>query len=90
MKKILLTACASLCVLVSTAGHAAKPEKIIPGPEGVKDGESFRNYTVECSNGKRQPLTAWRGGKEWCVGLESTENCSKKQIKAAQDACKLD
>ncbi len=80
-----------LCVSTSSVSVlAAKPVKITPGPKGVAvSGEKFRNYLVQCSNGKKYPLTAWKNGKQWCIGKESMGNCSKKQIKAAKGACKL-
>ncbi len=75
---------------VSLSATAAKPVKITPGSKGVaENGDKFRNYIVQCSNGKKQPLTSWAKGKKWCVGQESAENCAKKQIKAAKKACKL-
>lgn len=70
--------------------HAAKPVKMTPGSEGSKDGQAYRNYTVECSNGKKHPLTSWNAGKQWCIGEASQEECVKKQIKAAKMACKKD
>lgn len=78
-----------LSVLMSSQAMAAKPVKITPGEKGSTADGDFRKYNVKCSNGKIQPVTSWKNGKEWCVGEESKENCSKKQIKAAKKACKL-
>lgn len=90
MKNVIpVTAMALLFLIVQTA-HAAKPVKITPGNKGGASGAEFRNYTVECSNGKSQSLTAWDGGKKWCLGKDSQNDCVKKQIKAAKSACKLD
>ncbi len=75
---------------LSLPASAAKPVKITPGGMGGASGAEFRNYVVECSNGKKQPLTSWDNGKKWCLGEGSQENCVKKQIKAAKTACKLD
>jgi len=74
----------------SLSAFAAKPVKITPGENGSASGAEFRSYVVECSNGKKQPLTSWDNGKKWCIGNGAQENCVKKQIKAAKTACKLD
>jgi hypothetical protein len=79
-----------LMLLVTIPAFAAKPVKITPGGEGATDGQQFRNYVVECSNGRKQPITSWDSGKRWCIGDASQENCAKKQIKAAKVACKKD
>jgi hypothetical protein len=76
--------------LLSLSASAAKPVKITPDGKGGENGSEFRNYIVECSNGKKQPLTSWDNGKRWCIGEGSQENCAKKQIKAAKTACKLE
>lgn len=90
MKKSVLAVVSVSIMAFSLGANAAKPVKITPGSKGVAaDGENFRNYVVQCSNGKKQPLTSWQKGKKWCVGQESGENCAKKQIKAAKTACKL-
>jgi hypothetical protein len=78
---LLFTASQTLC--------AAKPVKITPGDKGEESGVEFRNYIVECSNGKSQPLTSWDSGKKWCLGKDSKSDCAKKQIKAAKIACKI-
>lgn len=77
-----------LVLLVTLPAYAAKPVKITPGKEGATNGQEFRNYTVECSNGRKLPITSWESGKRWCIGDASQENCAKKQIKAAKVACK--
>jgi len=77
-------------IATSISAYAAKPVKITPGENGVAGGAEFRNYVVECSNGKKRPLTSWDNGKKWCVGQSPDENCAKKQIKAAKTACKID
>ena len=52
------------------------------------DGTPYAKYTVKCSNGKTAALTAWDNRRKWCVGDATSENCEKKQIKAAKAACK--
>ena len=90
MKKSLLIVLSVALMGVVLNASAAKPVKITPGSKGVADnGDKYRNYVVQCSNGKKQPLTSWRNGKKWCVGQESADNCAKKQIKAAKTACKV-
>lgn len=91
MNKTAFTIIAAALMTVSLSAAAAKPVKITPGAKGVAaDGAAYRNYIVACSNGKQQPLTSWKNGKKWCVGEASLDNCTKKQIKAAKKACKLD
>lgn len=68
---------------------AAKPTSITFESEGsTADGKAYALYSVKCSNGETQPLTAWDNRKRWCVGKVSEESCSPKQIRAAKDACK--
>lgn len=90
MKNIMPATAIALFFAVSQSAYAAKPVKITPGNKGDSGGAEFRNYTVECSNGKSQSLTSWDGGKKWCLGKDSQNNCVKKQIKAAKTACKID
>jgi len=78
----------SLMLFTACSAYAAKPVKITPGGEGTAHGQDYRNYSVECSNGEKKPITSWDSGKKWCVGETSQEGCVKKQIKAAKVACK--
>lgn len=88
MKHISVHLVACVALSMPFAVHAAKPIKITPGNTGEINGETFRNYLVECSNGKKHPLTSWESGKKWCIGQDSQNGCVKKQIKAAKSACK--
>jgi len=89
MKTIITTVIASALLSISASTLAAKPTSIVFDSNGTAaDGAAFGNYHVKCSNGKKMPLTAWENRKKWCVGAESAENCHKKQIKAAKQACK--
>ena len=86
--KNLKIAVALTCMAFSLNTYAAKPTSITYESDGTTpDGVQFANYIVKCSNGQKQPLTAWDKRKKWCVGRESLENCHKKQIKAAKKAC---
>ena len=90
MKRTALALLTMAMMTASVGALAAKPVKITPADKGVAaDGAEYRNYVVQCSNGKKQPLTSWKSGRKWCIGQASQENCSKKQIKAAKKACKL-
>ncbi|MBT4523048.1 MAG: hypothetical protein HOC23_23850 [Halieaceae bacterium] len=89
MKLLKLAATAAL-LAASATSFAAKPTSIVFESNGeTADGTSFANYSVKCSNGKKVPLTAWDSRRKWCQGAESSENCEKKQIKAAKTACKV-
>ncbi len=73
----------------SCAGFAAKPTSIVFESNGeTADGTPYATYSVKCSNGKRVELTAWDNRRKWCVGDAASEQCEKKQIKAAKAACK--
>jgi len=89
MKKIVMGYLAT-AIIFSPPAFSAKPVKITPGNKGDASGAEFRNYVVECSNGKKQLLTSWENEKKWCLGEGSQKDCAKKQIKAAKTACKLD
>ena len=90
MKKSALSLTTIALLAVTFSASASKPAKITPGESGkTADGVEYRNYNVTCSDGKIQPLTSWDDGKKWCIGHASQENCEKKQIKAAKQACKL-
>ncbi len=82
-------ATATALVAFSAASFAAKPTSIVFDAKGeTTEGTPFATYTVKCSNGKQEPLTAWDNRKKWCVGDSASEDCQKKQIKAAKAACK--
>lgn len=90
MNKLVLIA--SL-ILTPSLAFAAKPVKITPGATKTHEatGETYREYVVECSNGKKYPIESWTSRKKWCLeqGI-SEDECWKKQIKAAKKACKSD
>jgi hypothetical protein len=89
MKSIISTAVAGGLLILSASSFAAKPTSIVFDSNGTTaDGTAYGNYHVKCSNGKKMPLTAWENRRKWCVGEVSSENCEKKQIKAAKKACK--
>ena len=87
MKKINLLVA---LMLFSGAVMAAKPTSVNFDSYGATDtGVEYANYFAKCSNGKAKALTVWDNRRKWCVGEESTENCHKKQLKAAKKACKM-
>jgi hypothetical protein len=89
MKKHLPIITAGALLIISMGASAAKPTSItFDSDNATPDGVEYSLYIVKCSNGQRQPMTAWDNRKKWCVGSESTDNCHKKQIKAAKKACK--
>lgn len=81
---------ATAALIVFSAGAlAAKPTSIVfDANAATSDGTAYSKYTVKCSNGKKAELTAWDNRAKWCVGDATSENCEKKQINAAKDACK--
>jgi len=86
---ILKVAAATALVALSANSFAAKPTSIIFNANTqTSDGTAYATYTVKCSNGKKVQLTAWDNRARWCVGDATSENCEKKQIKAAKAACK--
>ena len=89
MNTVIKTIAAGALLAISMNTLAAKPTSIVFESNGTSsDGTAFSNYSVKCSNGKSLPLTAWDNRKKWCVGEESSEDCQRKQIKAAKQACK--
>ena len=87
--KTVSTVIAGALLAFSASSFAAKPTSIVFDANGTTDdGTPYGSYHVKCSNGKKMPLTAWENRKKWCVGKDSSENCQKKQIKAAKQACK--
>lgn len=88
MKLIPSLAAASL-LAISGAALAAKPTSIVFDTNGENaEGVSYSTYTVKCSNGQTAELTAWDNRRKWCVGDANSEECERKQIKAAKAACK--
>ena len=82
-------AAATALVIFSSGSLAAKPTSIVFNENATTgDGTTYSTYTVKCSNGKKAELTAWDNRAKWCVGDAASENCEKKQIKAAKGACK--
>jgi hypothetical protein len=89
MNIVIKTIVAGSLLALSATALAAKPTSIVFDSNGTTDdGMPYSSYMVKCSNGKQYPLTAWDNRKMWCVGDASSENCEKKQIKAAKKACK--
>jgi hypothetical protein len=89
MNIVIKTIVAGSLLALSATALAAKPTSIVFDSNGTTDdGMPYSSYMVKCSNGKQYPLTAWDNRKKWCVGDASSENCEKKQIKAAKKACK--
>jgi hypothetical protein len=89
MNFVIKTIVAGSLLVLSVSALAAKPTSIVFDSNGATaDGTPYGSYQVKCSNGKKQPLTAWDNRKKWCVGDASSEACEKKQIKAAKKACK--
>ncbi len=87
MKVIRIATFAALAV-VSATSFAAKPRSVeLTASHEAADGTSYSTYTVKCSDGTENTLTQF-SSRKWCVGDNSTELCEKKQIKAAQKACK--
>ncbi len=88
MKFIKVAAFAAMAAF-SASSFAAKPTSIVFDEKGeTTEGTPYATYTVKCSNGKKEPLTAWDNRKKWCVGDASSDNCERKQINAAKGACK--
>ncbi len=82
-------AAATALVVFSAGSLAAKPTSIVFNENATtSDGTAYSTYTVKCSNGKKAELTAWDNRGKWCVGDASSDDCEKKQIKAAKGACK--
>jgi|TARA_R110002049_G_scaffold96993_5_gene236849 uncharacterized protein YraI len=82
-------AAATALVVFSAGSLAAKPTSIVFNSNATTgDGTAYSTYTVKCSNGKKAELTAWDNRGKWCVGDAASEDCEKKQIKAAKGACK--
>jgi|TARA_B110000503_G_scaffold85816_1_gene130689 hypothetical protein len=81
---------ATTALIIFSAGSlAAKPTSIVfDANAATSDGTAYSTYMVKCSNGKKAELTAWDNRGKWCVGDASSDNCEKKQINAAKDACK--
>lgn len=89
MKNYITLISATLLMAFAISASAAKPTSItFQSDAKTAEGVEFASYVVKCSNGQSRPLTAWDQRKKWCVGSESVENCTKKQIKAAKKACK--
>lgn len=89
MNKSFFAIIAAAGLALSANAFAAKPTSItFDSDSKTADGKEYALYVVKCSNGEQQPLTAWDKRKKWCVGKDSQENCHKKQIRAAKQACK--
>ncbi len=89
MKTLVKVISASALLTLSLNSVAAKPTSIVFNANGTDaEGTPYASYLVKCSNGKTSPLTAWDNRKKWCVGESSSDNCERKQIKAAKKACK--
>ncbi len=89
MHQIARLAAGAALLALSGATFAAKPTSIVFEASGeTSDGTPYATYFVKCSNGERKELTAWDNRRKWCVGDAGSQDCHKKQIKAAKAACK--
>ena len=80
---------AAALLVVSASSLAAKPTSIVfYSNAATPDGIAYAKYIVKCSNGKKAAMTAWDNRSKWCVGDAKSDQCEKKQINAAKDACK--
>jgi hypothetical protein len=89
MMKLVKIATTMALLTFAVGSFAAKPTSIVFDANAASgDGTPYAKYTVKCSNGKKAELTAWDNRSKWCVGDSTSQNCEKKQINAAKDACK--
>ena len=89
MQALIKVVSASALLTLSFNALAAKPTSIVFDTNGTNaEGTPFASYQVKCSNGKSSPLTAWDNRQKWCVGESTSDDCQRKQIKAAKKACK--
>ena len=52
------------------------------------DGQPFLLYTLECSDGKQQAITAWKNRSLWCPSYKLVEGrCEDKQVTLAKALC---
>ena len=88
--KLIKLAAAGALVAASAAAYAAKPTSIVFQANGENaEGTPYSTYTVKCSNGQKEELTAWDNRRNWCVGNSESDICyGRGQIKAAKAACK--
>lgn len=87
-KLMTLAVAATLTVAASTASAARPTGFVLLEKDTNAEGDRYSNYLVKCSNGTDARVTAWNNRKKWCIGEDSTENCNRKQMKAARKACK--
>ena len=87
--KLFIALAIATSLLSALTAYAAQPVKITPKTESVSaSGEAYKNYLVECSNGKSYPIDFWIQDKKWCLGYGTGKDlCWPKQAKAAKQAC---
>lgn len=89
MQQFTKTLLVALLATASAATFAARPSSLVYTGAGTTEGGlEYSNYSVKCTDGQRHPLTAWDNRRKWCIGEGSQDECHRKQIKAAKQACK--
>ncbi|WP_339668603.1 hypothetical protein [Dasania marina] len=89
MRPNILAALSALICLLSLTAQAAKPTSItFDSDQTTTEGVEYSIYVVTCSNHKNIKLSAWDKRKKWCIGEGLSEDCERKQIKAAKKACR--
>lgn len=89
MNRPFLAALFSLMLIFSVTASAAKPTSITIESTNIHtDGSEYAVYVVVCSNNATYKLSAWDQRKKWCVGEGQSDDCERKQIKAAKKACR--
>ena len=78
-----------LLAVFTGSAMAATAKSTVRFSKGVTEsGEAYQVYTVRCSDRSEVPITFWKASKQWCLGELAKEQCTKKKIKAANNACK--
>lgn len=74
-------------VLISLNAFANQPRDIRHEAKRTTFfGEEYRIYSVRCFDGSRGKISAWEGGRKWCIGTRKGD-CAISQMEAARRIC---
>jgi hypothetical protein len=70
------------------AGKSCTPTNIAYCKKGKTwRGETYKTYTVRCSDSAKRTISFWKKRKQWCLG-KTPKNCARDRLTAATIACR--
>lgn len=76
-----------LCVITGHAAASSPTNIAFSSRKATIFGAKYHVYTIRCSDGSQQKISAWDNKTKWCQGMRNKQ-CFPSQIKAASAVCR--